>query len=93
MSKSTDGQDLTRVGPGTVMGEMMRQYWIPAALSSELKRDGDPMRLIETGERQLDLLCRARRQLEHPAATGARVRDINVARRVDGNTNIVAASC
>ena len=31
MSKATDGHDLTLVGPGTVMGEMMRQYWIPAA--------------------------------------------------------------
>lgn len=50
MSKATDGQDLTRVGPGTVMGEMMRQYWIPAALSSELKPDGDPMRLMLLGE-------------------------------------------
>lgn len=50
MSKSTDGQDLTLVGPGTVMGEMMRQYWIPAALSSELSVDGDPMRLMLLGE-------------------------------------------
>ena len=49
-SKATDGHDLTRVGPGTVMGEMMRQYWIPAAASSELKVDGDPMRLMLLGE-------------------------------------------
>ena len=50
MSKAADGYDLTRVGPGTVMGEMMRQYWIPAAASSELKADGDPMRLMLLGE-------------------------------------------
>ena len=49
-SKATDGHDLTRVGPGTVLGEMMRQYWIPAAASSELKVDGDPMRLMLLGE-------------------------------------------
>jgi phenylpropionate dioxygenase-like ring-hydroxylating dioxygenase large terminal subunit len=49
-SKKNDGVDLTRVGPGTVMGEMMRQYWIPAAASSELKPDGDPMRLMLLGE-------------------------------------------
>jgi phthalate 4,5-dioxygenase oxygenase subunit len=49
-SKATDGYDLTRVGLGTVMGEMMRQYWIPAAASSELKPDGDPMRLMLLGE-------------------------------------------
>ena len=27
------------------MGELMRQYWIPAAQSSELVRDGAPLRL------------------------------------------------
>ena len=30
-------EDLTRVGPGTVMGELMRRYWLPALLSSELE--------------------------------------------------------
>ena len=34
MSKQKDSEDLVRVGPGTVMGEMMRQYWIPAAMSN-----------------------------------------------------------
>ena len=29
----------------------MRQYWIPAALSSELQADGDPMRLMLLGEK------------------------------------------
>ena len=29
----------------------MRQYWIPAAMSSELKADGDPMRLVLLGEK------------------------------------------
>jgi phthalate 4,5-dioxygenase oxygenase subunit len=27
---------LTRVGPGTPMGDMLRRYWTPALLSSEL---------------------------------------------------------
>ena len=49
--KAQDSTDLTRVGPGTVMGEFMRQYWIPAALSSELQADGDPMRLMLLGEK------------------------------------------
>ena len=48
-----DSQDLTRVGPGTVMGEYMRQYWIPAAKSLEVKSDGDPIRLLILGERQI----------------------------------------
>ena len=51
MSKQKDSEDLVRVGPGTVMGEMMRQYWIPAAMSSELERDGAPVRLMLLGER------------------------------------------
>ncbi|HXZ00823.1 MAG TPA: Rieske 2Fe-2S domain-containing protein [Stellaceae bacterium] len=51
MSRTRDHADLTRVGPGTVMGEFMRQYWIPAALSSELAADGDPMRLLLLGEK------------------------------------------
>ncbi|MGH6989023.1 MAG: Rieske 2Fe-2S domain-containing protein [Stellaceae bacterium] len=48
---SKDGEDLTRVGAGTVMGEFMRQYWLPAALGSELKADGDPVRLLLLGEK------------------------------------------
>jgi phthalate 4,5-dioxygenase len=51
MSRQSDSEDLVRVGPGTVMGEMMRQYWLPAAMSSELERDGAPMRLVLLGER------------------------------------------
>src|SRR3981189_732348 len=51
MSKQKDTEDLVRVGSGTVVGEMMRQYWIPAAMSSELERDGAPMRLMLLGER------------------------------------------
>jgi len=41
---------LTRTGPSTPMGNLMREYWIPACLSSELKADGEPMRLILLGE-------------------------------------------
>jgi phenylpropionate dioxygenase-like ring-hydroxylating dioxygenase large terminal subunit len=46
-----DSEDLVRVGPGTVMGSMMRQYWLPAAASSEVKTDGAPMRLMLLGEK------------------------------------------
>jgi phenylpropionate dioxygenase-like ring-hydroxylating dioxygenase large terminal subunit len=44
--QSNDSIDLTRVGPGTVMGAFMRQYWMPACLSSEVTADGDPVRLM-----------------------------------------------
>jgi phenylpropionate dioxygenase-like ring-hydroxylating dioxygenase large terminal subunit len=33
------------------MGQLMRQYWIPAVLSSELARDGAPIRLMLLGEK------------------------------------------
>jgi phthalate 4,5-dioxygenase oxygenase subunit len=51
MTSKRDGEALTRVGPGTLMGELMRQYWLPAAMSRELERDGPPMRLMLLGER------------------------------------------
>ena len=37
---------LTRIGPGTPMGRMMREYWLPALLSEELvEPDGRPVRV------------------------------------------------
>ena len=33
------------------MGELMRQYWIPAAMSRELRSEDAPMRLMLLGER------------------------------------------
>ncbi len=44
--KSNKTDEITRVGPGTLMGEFMRQYWIPVAKSSEVVSDGDPVRLM-----------------------------------------------
>lgn len=42
---------LTRVGPGTPMGEMLRRYWVPACLSSELPElDSDPIQVRLLGE-------------------------------------------
>ena len=45
MTSQAENELLTGVGPGTPMGALMRQYWLPACLSSELVADGDPMRL------------------------------------------------
>ncbi len=50
MTTAIENELLTRVGCGTPMGDLMRQYWIPAALSSEIKADGDPLRLMLLGE-------------------------------------------
>jgi nitrite reductase/ring-hydroxylating ferredoxin subunit len=46
-----DNELLTRVGPGTPMGEMMRQYWVPALPSSEFPApDSPPKRMRLLGE-------------------------------------------
>src|SRR5437764_5112274 len=50
MLTAANNDMLTRVGPGTPMGNLVREYWIPACLSSELKADGEPMRLMLLGE-------------------------------------------
>ena len=34
---------LTRVGPGTPMGKLMRNYWIPAAFSRQIEKPDSPM--------------------------------------------------
>ena len=37
-----DNEILTQVGPGTPMGELMRRYWVPVVLSSELEAGAGP---------------------------------------------------
>ena len=51
MVSETESNLLTKVGPETPMGNLMRCYWIPAAKSSELVADGDPLRLMLLGEK------------------------------------------
>jgi phthalate 4,5-dioxygenase len=51
MLSREDNELLCKVGPGTAMGNLMRQYWIPALMSSELPRpDGPPVRVRLLGE-------------------------------------------
>jgi nitrite reductase/ring-hydroxylating ferredoxin subunit len=46
-----ENEALTHVGPGTVMGDLLRQYWVPALLSEEVKApDCPPVRLRLLGE-------------------------------------------
>ena len=46
MLSSEDNEILTRVGPGTPMGELMRRYWIPAVRSDEIAEpDSPPIRV------------------------------------------------
>ena len=51
MTTAIDSVELTRVGPGTVMGQLMREYWIPALMGSEVTRGGPPLRLMLLGEK------------------------------------------
>src|SRR5437660_488758 len=51
MTSERESRELTQVGAGTVMGDLMRCYWIPALMSSELVRDGAPVRLMLLGEK------------------------------------------
>ena len=46
-----ENEIMCRVGPGTVMGAFMRQYWVPVGLSRELpEADGAPLRVRILGE-------------------------------------------
>jgi phthalate 4,5-dioxygenase len=51
MTNAIESEELTRIGPGSAMGELMRQYWIPAAKSAEVPAGGDPLRLMLLGEK------------------------------------------
>ena len=51
MTTKAENEILTQTEPGTPMGELMRQFWIPAAKSSELVADGDPVRLMLLSEK------------------------------------------
>ena len=46
-----DNEILTRVGPGTLMGNLLRRYWTPALLSTEVPEpDSPPVRVRLLGE-------------------------------------------
>jgi phthalate 4,5-dioxygenase oxygenase subunit len=46
MLSVADNEKLTKVGPGTPMGNLMRRYWQPVLLTREVAdNDGDPIRV------------------------------------------------
>src|SRR5688500_13023875 len=46
-----DNEVMCRIGPGTIMGNLMREYWIPAVRSDELPSpDCPPLRVKLLGE-------------------------------------------
>jgi phthalate 4,5-dioxygenase oxygenase subunit len=51
MLSHEDNEKLTRVGPGTPMGQLMRRYWLPALFSDQLSEpDCPPVRVKLLGE-------------------------------------------
>ena len=50
MLTKEDNELLTRVGPGTPMGALMREYWMPVVRSALLVADGKPERVRLLGE-------------------------------------------
>jgi nitrite reductase/ring-hydroxylating ferredoxin subunit len=51
MLSKEDNELLTRVGPGTPMGELMREYWVPALPAAEFPEpDSPPKRMRLLGE-------------------------------------------
>ena len=52
MLSHEENELVTRTGAGTPMGDVMRRYWMPAALASELPEpDCPPMRVKLLGEK------------------------------------------
>jgi phenylpropionate dioxygenase-like ring-hydroxylating dioxygenase large terminal subunit len=51
MLSREDNELLTRTGPGTAMGALIRQYWIPVVESKELAPGGRVKRVMLLGER------------------------------------------
>src|SRR4029077_10303598 len=52
MLSHAENEIVTRTGPGTPMGNVMRRYWVPALMSSELpEADGAPVRVKLLSER------------------------------------------
>jgi phthalate 4,5-dioxygenase len=51
MLSREDNELLTRTGPGTAMGELLRRYWIPVVQAGELASGGRVKRVQLLGER------------------------------------------
>ena len=89
MLNRSDNETVCRVGPGTPMGRLMREYWIPALPSRELPAlDGDPVRVLLLGEQLIVL--RATRWL---TPNTARCTRLTVRRATDKHTGAMRNSC
>lgn len=80
---------LTQTGPGTPCGELMRRYWIPAALAEEIPPGGAPVSLMLLGEE----LVLFRDDQERPGLLGLhcshRCADLSYGRVEDGGLRCI----
>jgi phthalate 4,5-dioxygenase oxygenase subunit len=52
MLSREENETITRTGPGTPMGDVLRRYWMPILLERELAQpDGEPVKVQVLGER------------------------------------------
>ena len=58
MLSESDNDILCRVGPGTLMGDLMREYWIPALLLERASNAGLPADAPKAAGREPDRLPR-----------------------------------
>jgi len=71
-----ENEELTRVGPGTPMGELMRRYWFPVATCQDLKENpvkairllGESLTLFRDREGRLGLISQ---RCAHRSVDGA----------------------
>jgi len=50
MLSKVENEMITRVGPGTPAGEMLRRYWWPVGFSEHVKEKGSPIKATLLGE-------------------------------------------
>jgi hypothetical protein len=58
MMSREQNEQLSRVGAGTLMGKLLRRYWAPFLLSSEIPEPGLPSRAREAYGREPGLFSR-----------------------------------
>jgi hypothetical protein len=56
MLTQEENEMLTRVGPGTPAGELLRRYWHPVAIAAELPED-NPVKFVRIPVRIAVRLC------------------------------------
>ena len=64
-----ENADLTRVGPGTPCGTMMRRYWHPVGFTAELKAVGLPAHVVADPLSGHDLVLNQKDLVGHDCAS------------------------